>query len=225
MIYGRKFFDRGLERPVAKVQPNPFKFVHKAFQLKYTLFLCSMVGFSILLFVVPVWYFLNQNYEIFSRIAFDTHVDLIEHLERELVWLAIFAFLAATVVLSFSVFIGMRLTAMMIGPLIRMEKHMRIVTLGDWSSHDFRIREHDDYRGIFETYSYLYRSLRAQTQSELKLLEKLSIDPNNREALAIWQNLVDSKKRQLNTHTGAASMPIAAVASKSDEVAVRRHAS
>lgn len=223
MIYGRKFFDRGLERPVAKVQPNPFKFVHKAFQLKYTLFLCAMTGFAILLFILPVWYFLNQNYDVFSRIAFDTHVELIEHLERELVWLAIFAFLSSIVVLSLSAFIGMRLTAMMIGPLLRMEKHMRTVTLGDWSTHDFRIREHDDYRGIFETYSYLYRSLRAQTLSELKLLEKLSIDPHNREALAIWQNLVDAKKNQLNHHSTTG--PIAAVASKSDEVAVRRHAS
>jgi hypothetical protein len=209
MIYGRRFFEKRFERPVVKKGPKQFKLVHRGFQLKYMLFLCASMSLSSLLFLGPALYFLNQNYEIFRRIAFDTHSGLISHLEREVVWLTIFAAVSLIVIMISAMLIGLRLTAMLIGPLLRLEKHMKNVTFGDWSSPDFTVRDSDEYRSVFDSYSYMYRSLRAQTLAELKLLEKLAIDPNNKEASAIWYSLVSSKKQQLNIKTD--SVPISSV--------------
>jgi hypothetical protein len=62
--------------------------------------------------------------------------------------------------------------------------------------------EDDDFRDLSMTYDYFYRSLKANTEAELKLIEKLTIDPQNREAYAAWKSLMTIHRARLGIEEG-----------------------
>ena len=96
-----------------------------------------------------------------------------------------------------TLFLSIRMTKNLLAPLISMEKHMHQLMLGQWHIEDYKIPEEDDFRDLSMTYDYFYRALKANTETELKLLEKLSIDPQNREAYAAWKHLLLEKRSRL----------------------------
>lgn len=207
MIYGQRFFEKTstvhptmepmASREFVSRKQKSIHLLYKAFQFKYTLYLLAAVAGSVAIFMLPTWYFINQNYEIFQHLAYDTQPQLLEHLEREKTWILFLFTFAEISTIAFSAWIGLRITTALVGPIWSLERHMKKVTLGDWSAEDFRIRATDDFRSLANTYSYLYRSIRAQTESEIKMLEKLVIDPKEHENYSTWKNLLDSKKHQL----------------------------
>jgi hypothetical protein len=207
MIYGQRFFEKNSTTPAtsdfsttrefASRKQKSVRLLYRAFQFKYTLYLLAAVAGSVAIFMMPTWYFINQNYEIFQRLAYDTQPQLLEHLEREKTWILFLFCFAEISTIAFSAWIGLRITTALVGPIWALERHMKKVTLGDWAAEDFRIRSTDDFRSLANTYSYLYRSIRAQTESEIKMLEKLVIDPKEHENYSTWKSLLDSKKQQL----------------------------
>jgi len=74
---------------------------------------------------------------------------------------------------------------------------MKELMHGNWHIPDYKLSIDDDFRDLSVTYDYFYRSLKANTEAELKLIEKLSIDPQNREAYAAWKNLIVIKRSRL----------------------------
>ncbi|QDK46758.1 hypothetical protein DOM22_17145 [Bdellovibrio sp. ZAP7] len=150
-----------------------------------------------LLFFIPAYYFISQNYELFKTLAYDTQPRLVEHLEREMVWLRVFLGASIIAITAVTLFLSIRMTKNLLAPLIRMEKHMHQLMLGQWHIDDYVIPEEDDFRDLSMTYDYFYRALKANTETELKLLEKLSIDPQNREAYAAWKHLLAEKRARL----------------------------
>jgi hypothetical protein len=148
-------------------------------------------------FAGPAWYFVHENYSFFTKIAYDTHPVLIDHMDREQTWIVMLLFLGT---LSAGLITGLttlRITTELLGPLYNMEKHMRRLIRGDWSGAKFASREKDELRDITGTYSYLYSTLRAQAESELKLLEKVIVDPREIESMRSWLSLVNLKRKQL----------------------------
>jgi len=205
MIYGRRFFEADdrkylVEEPTRGAvlrRPQPIRLLYRNFQIKYTLFLLAAIAGSMLIFVGPAWYFISQNYGIFSQLAYDTQPALLEHLEREKSWLLFLFIFTEIATMGFAAWVGLRVTSRLVGPIWSLEKHMKKVTLGDWTSEDFKIRRTDDFQSLANTYSYLYRSLRAQTEQEIKMLEKLVVDPKDHSNYSTWKTLIDSKKSQL----------------------------
>lgn len=202
MIYGRRFFDRGGPRPAPPQRSdrrgfNPFRLVYRSFQMKYTLYLLAAVAGSVFIFNLPAWYFVHENYQIFNSLAYDLDPSLVEHLEREVLWLGFFAFFALISTAFFCLWIGFQMTGAVVGPLISLERHMKQATLGDWRRDDFQIRDSDDFRSLANTYSYFYRTLRAQAENEIQLLEKIYISPEQKEAYTALKSLVAAKRAQL----------------------------
>lgn len=199
MIYGRRLFDKSHEGPFYKKPAHRvFRVINSRFQWKYTLsmtlFVLTCMGF----FLAPTWYFLSQNYIIFDRLARQAEPQLLQHLQREILWLAGFSIFSLIALGIVTVWVGLKMTANIVGPLISMERHIWKVTTGDWSTKDFRIRAEDDFRDLAEAYSYLYRSLKAQAESELQLLEKLQVETEHRDSLSALSGLIDLKKKQMN---------------------------
>jgi hypothetical protein len=149
------------------------------------------------LFFAPAYYFINQNYVLFTNLAYDIQPALVTHLEREVVWLGIFMVLSLALISGMTLFIGLRMTNNLLAPLVDMEKHMKKLMFGHWHIPDYKIANEDDFRDLAMTYDYFYRSLKANTEAELKLIEKLSIDPQNREAYASWKNLIMIKRSRI----------------------------
>jgi hypothetical protein len=196
MIYGKRIY----ESQPHKSQHRPQKFIlNKAFQFKYTWYLMTAVTGSAVLFFAPAYYFIQQNYQLFVTLAYDTQPTLVNHLERELVWMAIFMALSLGIIMGLTLVIGLRMTKNLLAPLVQMEKHMKELMYGHWYIPDYKISHEDDFRDLALTYDYFYRSLKVNTETELKLIEKFSIDPHNREAYAAWKNLIMIKRSRLGT--------------------------
>lgn len=196
MLYGKRIYE-----PQSRQSHNHSQkmILNKAFQYKYTLFLMTAMIGGITLFFAPAYYFIKQNYILFTSLAYDTQPALVTHLEREVVWLGVFMALSLAVISGMTMFIGLRLTKNLLAPLVQMEKHMKELMHGHWHIPDYKIAIEDDFRDLSMTYDYFYRSLKANTEAELKLIEKLSIDPQNREAYAAWKNLIMIKRSRLGT--------------------------
>jgi len=199
MIYGRRLFDKSHEGPFRKKPAHRvFRVINSQFQWKYTLSLMTFLLVSLSFFMAPSWYFLSQNYAIFNKLARVAEPELLQHLHREMLWLIGFSVFSISSLVVVTIWVGLKMTANIIGPLVSMERHIWKVTTGDWSAADFKIRSEDDFRDLAEAYSYLYRSLKAQAESDLKLLEKIHIDSEHRDAFNALHNLMDLKRKQMN---------------------------
>ena len=171
--------------------------VYSPVQWRYALTLgltCFLLSAA---FATASWYFIQQNYDFFQKIAYDTHPGLVAHLEREQFWIATILTLGCFMSAFVLTLTTLRMTTVLLGPLVAMERHMHLVIRGDWSSSDFQNRHKDEIREITSTYAYLYRTFRAQNESEIKILEKVLTDPRNREVTEALHQLVNLKKKQL----------------------------
>lgn len=194
MLYGKRIYES--QTPQSHVRTQKM-ILNKAFQYKYTLYLTTAVLGGIGIFFAPIYYFINQNYTFFTNLAYDTHPALVTHLEREVIWLGVFMVVSLAFIAGMTLAIGLRMTKNLLSPLVQMEKHMKKLMYGHWHIPDYKISHEDDFRDLALTYDYFYRSLKANTEAELKLIEKLSIDPQNREAYAAWKNLIVIKRSLL----------------------------
>lgn len=171
--------------------------MYLSFQRRYAgYFLLSILG-PFALFVVPCVYFVHQNYQIFQQLAYDIRPDLLMYLDREkgiLFGLISFAVISSSV---FCYWLTKRIMALLAGPIWAMERHMKQVTMGDWSSQDFHIRAQDEFQSLASTYSYLYRTIRVNTRHELDQLESIGLDPRDRQTYMILKNLIQAKRAQL----------------------------
>lgn len=194
MLYGRRTLT---PQRVPEGNSSLRLVLEKRFQYKYTGFMVTAIVGGAALFLFPSLYFINQNYELFKTLAFDTHPYLVEHLEREISWLKLFLIASLTLMMGLTFLLSIKMTRNILAPLVKMERHMHSLMLGHWHIPDYPIPEREDFRDLSLTYDYFYRSLKANTEAELKLLEKLSIDPQNREAYTAWRSLINEKRARL----------------------------
>ena len=180
----------------ARIQKQAWSESHRRLQWKYTAFLIAAIFGTVSLFLGASYFQIRQNYDIFKALAYDTNPELVIHLERELTEYGLFMIAALASVFTFCLVLGLRITGNLIRPAIQLEKHIKKITYGDWGT-DFRVRDGEDFTELLEAYSYLYRSLRAHTEAELKMLEKISVDTSNRESVALWKSLIQQKRAQL----------------------------
>ncbi len=226
MIYGRRLFDKSLEEPFRrKPALRVFRVVNSSYQWKYTWHFNAFLLASLLIFIGPLWYFQSQNYDVFMKLARESSPRLLEHLERETMWLVGFSIFSLVSLFVLTTWLTLRMTSNIIGPLISMERHMWKVTTGDWSSEDFRIRADDDFRELADTYSYLYRSLRAQAASEIKLLERVVVDPSQKDSYNAFVTLMTLKQSQMTREVPAPTTLADPKTSSPPATAGRRHVS
>jgi hypothetical protein len=192
-------------RPKAVKRRVPVRIINSRLQWRYTLILGFTSTFLVACFAGPAWYFLRDNYQVFQRIAYDTHPGLISHLEREQVWIGLLLLLGTLATGLITAWTTLRITTLWLGPLSNMERHMRRLIRGDWSGHEFIVRETDEMREFTGTYSYLYRTLRAQAEAEIKLLEKIRVDETQVESLLALENLRALKRGQLGLNPDVSS--------------------
>lgn len=212
MFYGRRRAIRVEASPVEVTKKRGW-LLDKGFQVHYTSYLTLTVSGASLLAFGAVFYFLNQNFQIFMSLAFDTHPGLVQHLEREVVWLKVFIIISFVMILVTTMVLTLRMTQKLFTPLAKMERHLRKLTQGEWDISDLNSSDRD-FNELLSTYDYFYRSLRMTTENELEQLKKLNVDPSNREAYAAWKNLLESKSKRLGIKPAAVQ-----ISSKADPVA------
>lgn len=226
MMYGRRYYKA--EYLSSKTQMGKSE-AFKAFQQRYAraMFL-AVIGGS-LLFFLPTLYFIQQNYELFSGIALDTAPQLMSHLERETKWLFNFMTISLVTVATVTFYLSLRMTKNIMSPLGVINKHMSKLMVGAWNTPEISIRDEDEFKDLALTYDYFHRALKAVAESELKSLEKLNIDPQNREAFRIWKQLMEEKRARLGySHLDDQALnegQIIDLVVKSNEADSKRHVS
>lgn len=203
MIYGRRQLDSNPSPTYKKKR----WLLDRAFQLHYTTYLTLAVSGAALFAFGAVFYFLNQNFQIFTSLAFDIQPGLVQHLEREVTWLKMFLVVSFCLVSITTLILTLKMTQKLIRPLAQMERHLRKLSQGEWNIPDLH-QPDKEFNELLITYDYFYRSLKMTTENELELLKKLSVDPANREAYAAWKSLLEGKSRRLGVSIKTSPTPV-----------------
>ncbi len=186
-------------------KPNAYRFrsrkiqiIKSSFQWRYSLYLLGAVLISMIIGCGPIYYFLNQNYEIFINLAYQHSPEIVEHLERERTWINGFLLTSILGIALMCVYFGLRITARIIRPLIVLEKHMQGFTRGQFDQKEIRLRENDEFDDLIQTYNYLFRSLKANTLSEFEALINFKLDKQHRDSYLLWKRMIEIKGQQLS---------------------------
>lgn len=194
MMYGRRYY---------KAETQAFKpskeqaFVFKSFQQRYSRSILLTVGGGALLFFIPAYYFIHENYQLFTNLAYDVSPQLVEHLEREVHWLFLFMLTSLISISTVTFYLSMKMTRNIMIPLATINKHMQQMMVGVWNTPEIHFDSEKEFKDLSLTYDYFHRTLKASTEAELKLLEKINIDPQNREAYRSWKQLINEKRARL----------------------------
>ncbi len=173
-------------------------YLKKQFQVRYTLYLVGALVTTLALAGFPVYFFMNQNYQMFMALANEKAPDLLKSLELEKAWLV--RILLGTVLFSlfFYVYFGLKWTSRMVGPLLVLQNHLQRLARGDLSAPQVRVRENDEFQDLIAAYNYFYLSLRQKTILDVEKIKKLEPSPNDRRIHAFWNELITERKYQLN---------------------------
>jgi hypothetical protein len=103
--------------------------VQSAFQWRYTSYLLIAIFAATSFAGGLTYYLLNQNYDIFIQLATQHAPNLLENLERERAWINGFLLSVLLGMLTFYFYLGFRMTARLIGPIIVLQSHMKETSL------------------------------------------------------------------------------------------------
>ncbi len=158
-----------------------------------------MVSTSLLIVLMasPFFYLTNENYRFFQSLAVETSPSLLAHLEREQLWFNILATVLLTTLCGTNWWFAVKLIGSFRGQVHSFDRHLKHLIRGEWFIPPLRVREKDDFKELVEQYGYFYKSLQAMTKAEVQLLEKMKIDPSQRENFTLWKMLLQQKKSRL----------------------------
>ncbi|MBC86520.1 MAG: hypothetical protein CL677_05010 [Bdellovibrionaceae bacterium] len=189
--------------PLDKVKPSSYqsrqtRFIDQGFQLKYTFFVSGIVLLAIACVFIPSFYFLNENYKIFTDIAYEYAPNMVRHLDREYGGLILIASGTFVAVGAFFFILGLKVTAKIIAPIHIITNHLRNLSRGRWFDRPVRIRDTDEFQDLVDAYNYFYHSFQKAISRDLKKLEKIHVDPADRDSFFALQEMISEKKQQLN---------------------------
>lgn len=126
-----------------------------------------------------------------------------------MLWMRIFLGGGAFATVGIGLFFVRRLARSLLDPLEQIDRHMSDLTHGRWNQAPPQPPGEDAFRDLFLTYDYFHRSLLANAEKDLKLLEKLNVDPANREAHAAWNKLMATYRLRLEERVATLNVPAA----------------
>lgn len=183
--------DRAVDR---KAPVRAFKRDH---HLRYASFLFGAQLAALLIVGGPSYYFLNQNYAIFTSLAYASAPELLQHLEREQLWINMFGISAVLGVILFCLILGARIAQRFLRPIWALESHLRLLSRGHWDIAEIAQEESGEFVELIESYNYFYRSLRATNKDQLEKLMRISVDRTDRKSQTLLQELIAIKSGQL----------------------------
>lgn len=193
------WFERGIQLSHRSHSTNrKSKLIDKDFQLRYTLFVLGAAAIGMAAALIPAWFFLKDNYHIFSELASNEAPDLLTSLHREQVWIQTILFGVFLAIVIFFTMIGLRMTQRIVGPLNVLKNHLRELCRGNWKISAIKVRDKDEFQELIETYNYFYSSFQQNLKRDLELLKNMAVDPNNRDSYLAWKALIEEKCTQLN---------------------------
>lgn len=114
-------------------------------QLKYAMFLTLVVGFTALVTIFVMAWFIQRNYNLFmgDELGVSTQVIQMVRREQRLLEVSLFFLFVISVTVTFlsSLYVTRKLT----GPILALQRQLWLYSRGDWT-RDFRLRQKDEFR-------------------------------------------------------------------------------
>lgn len=176
----------------------------REFQARYAFVVVLAAALGTILTIIPIYYLLNQNYELFFNLAYEHTPDLLKNLERERGWINTLLVANFVGVLVFFTFLSFKLTTRIVGPLKVLRNHLRLLSRGYWTQPQIVVRESDEFQELISTYNYFYKSIQVQLTKELQLLKRVRVDFNDRDSFQAWKQLLEERIALLQTEDPSA---------------------
>lgn len=213
------------------LQPSAYvrratSFVDREFQLNYTKKTLWMFFTASLFAYGPVLYFLNENYSLLRDLMYSAAPEIVSHLEREQSILNASVILIFFAQIAFVLVYSRKMTGKIVGPVKKLRNFFRLLSRGEYSSPNLRVRDDDEFQDLISSFNYFYSGLQEQTHRDLMRLKearKLSEHPIMNDSL---DQMINEKAYQLNVPDQLSSPVLKPLTSlKSDEADGPRHAS
>jgi hypothetical protein len=208
MIYGRKILESKKfvrSEPIKQVAhpkitgaaSNFGQFYYRDLSHKHILACILAAMGSIILFLGPAAYFLQDNYSIFYKLAYETQPGLVQHLERELAWFYILAIFACVSSAITTYWLVSRLMKSLLTPLKNLERHLHQSLEGEWLPTP-EIKPESEFPTLLESYRRFQLYLKNSAVQDLEFLGQIQIDPNDKLSSSVKSQLIENKKKFLN---------------------------
>jgi hypothetical protein len=194
--------------------------VEREFQTKYLIIFTLNCFLGIVLFLSPVFFYVNENYSIFLDQAYSLAPTIIDNLEKEQLWVN---GILISCILGFVIFISiltLKATSNIVGPIYALKRHMEHLTKGKWNKGNLKVRDTDEFKDFIDSYNFLYKKLVKDSEQDLLALQSLDIDNLDPISKQTIQQIIAKKKNQL----GYADLKVLNVSSDA-EAPNSRHAS
>lgn len=163
-----------------------------------------------LLFFIPLYYFFEQNYSVFTELSFDSAAPLVEHLGRERQWLRGFLISAVIAQALFFLVFGSKIFHRIFSPIEVIKKKITSLSKGYWRPWPLKLRKRDELSEIVENLNYLSATLHAHAKNEIQILSKIRKNLQDPEQIFLMDQMLQIKSRQtglaLSTETSSASI-------------------
>lgn len=157
----------------------------------------AIIGVSVsAIFLIPALWFVHQNYEIVSNIAFKYQPSMLKELDQEITWLYIFLGLTTISMTGCLTYFTWKMTNQILRPLQAVDQHMVQLAKGDWTSSAPHSAG-EDLKEFLVNYDFLYRTLKSISNDELTLLAKLRVQPTDAEAIRTWNTITNLHRQRL----------------------------
>lgn len=193
------WWHRGFEYlQIPSHQHRASRFIDRDFQMRYAGVVIVAAVLGAIFAFVPIIVFLNQNYRIFTDLAYQYAPALMDDLEREQIWVTSLLFVGFSGLTTFFLVLSFKMTNRIVGPLKVIRNHLRRLSRGQWHIAPVRIRDTDEFQDMVDAYNYFYESFRTNLKRDLDIIKKLKVDPTDQESFNMWRSLIEEKSMQLN---------------------------
>ncbi len=127
--------------------PTERKYQGLPVQLKYAMGLTLVAGFTTLVMIFVMAWFIQRNYNLFMGDELGVSAQVIEVVRREQKLLEISLFIlflfSITVMFTATFYATRKLT----GPVVALQRQLWLYSRGDWT-RDFRLRHNDEFKEL-----------------------------------------------------------------------------
>jgi hypothetical protein len=167
------------------------------YQKKYA-WLMMKFGLVFGLFVVGIaLYLLNNNYFLFKNTLLLYAPQAVKALNTELKFANELILTAFFIYVLFMGWLGLKISQKLVTPMMLIQEKIIRLCRGSLENSKIQIRRSDEFQDFCNSYNYLVDSMRAQIEIDLQRLNALKPEPKNKDALYVWEKMVEEKNLQL----------------------------
>lgn len=148
-----------------------------------------------LVFLGPALWLLLENYSFFQMAGLKVAPAMVEHMEREVVWLSLFCLLAASFTLGYCFWMGQKIAAQATEPLVWVEPLLARAARGDFSSLRGTQDADSELHRVLDQYLFYFEEMKIRFDEDLRRLESIHIESLPPESQQILQTLINEKRR------------------------------